>query len=489
MDPDKLAELAREAAEKAIKEALASEPAAVQELDQDTIDKVFEAKKLGRIFTKSVNGVSQVLLEANIKAVGTEGARTRDSYRPSVKQLKAINKVAKEDQDATMGYVFTFQATNKYNGIDRSLQSLSDGALKRMGQMAVKNIIPFLLASKSDCEDHTWKAINAMGYIIDFEVKEGALFYDVYVPEDEETKSVLNSIFNGRLNKLSVGFGMTWAGVTCNSCNKLIASDDCPHEPGTKDEKGKLVSMTIQEYAILDNYEISGVAVPCQAEAAITREKSLPSDNASVKSYIAREIGELTPSEIKTIEEIDSAGQVLILNELKEVLGLDPITVDKISDGNTIEDNRSMDQENQTNAVDNAPAVDAPAQETVVTNAAPAVESQTEVISFSEDKLCKVAENIKSQVVAELKEVVLAQKLDNSEVLEAIKSLKEDLVKELAEVKALKEQVEAVKSELKADLAVAASVPTQTITNAAGMSSATKGVQVSPDNLLGPLLG
>lgn len=522
MDLDKVKELVDKAISEAVKEILAQEKAMCPDCGEEMKDdgshscdddmddmemqvsdgrylstedlekysKSFSQKKLDKFFKNSGNFLT-CNLDLTIKdaAPNKDGVRTEDSYKPTKSQLKAINKTAKVDQTEDSGYVFKFQATNKKGAPDRSLQGISEYANNKLGMYALKNVIPFLVASKADCQDHTWKAINAFGYVIGYEVKEGALYYDVYVPKGEQTKEVLEMIFNGNLNKLSIGFGMSWLDVQCSSCKKGIATEECPHEPGELDEKGKLVTMTITD--VLDNYEISGVAVPCQAEANITREKGLSPEGMKA----------LTLDQAKIAKNLAESGSLFTVNQIRKLIdlpalegpeGQEKVAIDKMDNGNhTIEDNKLEKPANQENTEVKTESVES--TENVEAKAA----AQPEVLTLSETKLCNVAKQIKSEVVEELKAVIeSAPKADNSEVLEAIKSLKEDLVKELAEVKSFKAEVEAVKAEVLAakeelnkNLAVSASVPVETVTNAAGMTSAKQVFNVSPDNLLGPLLG
>jgi hypothetical protein len=444
--------------------------------DLEKYKKAFTAKGLDKVFVKSDSGVSPVRLDMT-KPEGM--AKSRDEYRPTKAQLKKINAVALETQTEDSGYVFMFQATNKFNGVDRSLQKIDDGALNALGKLAIKNTIPYFVASKNDCEDHTWKAINGYGYCIGYKVESGALYYEMYIPKsDADTQDILARMFSGQLNKLSVGFGMTWLGVNCNSCGKAIIDDECPHEVGTLDEKKRLVTVTITESAIRDNYEISGVGVPCQAGAKVT-QKDLELSAATIKSVNEYTLFNGDPSKI-SLNEIKEALQEGLNSHFttpkalgaSEIIGIDKMEVGK----DTIEDNKSMTEAKEIESTEKA-------VETVVEETTKAADVET-VLSDESDKLCKTAERIKKEAVAELKDVISAIKLDNSEVLEAIKSLKEDLVKELTEVKSLKADIEATKAEIKKDLAVAASVPVESVLNAAGMTGKT---DVNLDSLTGSL--
>lgn len=442
--------------------------------DLEKYRKVYSAKKKTASFFKEMgSGLTSEMPVTFVKAKGddAEVGVTRDKYRPTAKQLKLINKVALEDQETNSGFVIPFQATNKYNEVDRGLQRLKDKGLNTLAKNAVKNAIPYLVSSKSDCEDHTWKAINAYGFCIEAWTKDGGLFYNMYIPDNDETRPILTRMFSGMINKLSIGFSLAWADVTCDSCNKQMYGDECPHELGDIDEKGRVVTSSIEDTA--DNFEISGVAVPCQAAAKTIRVDS--PDNTAKKS--AADFG----------RAIANLGKAIQNQPILTASGLgigDLNAVDKMVNGkDTIEDNKSMDvpenKEVETKTESLTPVVEAEVK------TAP---KETTVVTSADEQLCKVAEQVKTQAVAEIKALLEAQKapeVDLTEVLSSLKSIKEE-IEGLKSMKAeLKADLEAMKAEIKKDVAVAATVPVKTVTDAAGMTSAKAALDVAPDGLLG----
>ncbi len=418
--------------EAAIKKALfpAAEPYKVSNKTK-SVSEVIKDKKLSYVDKGSDTLSAMRSIELVGKSVGS--TRTKEDYRPTEDQIAKINAISLIDRTKdNQGYVFTFQATNLAGAPDRSHEGFSEAANKEMGAMAVKNRIPYLVASKSDCEDHTWKAINSYGTIIDYKVDKGGLFYETFVPENDSTKDILQRMFDTQLSKLSVGFSMSYSDVLCNSCRtKSIVDEDCPHYPGDQDEQGKTVTITITK--IKDNYEISAVAVPCQAEAHITgrsldkedkmakNKKALITEPAETKFV---NLDKETSEEVKSLIELQADGMNFaesvkkiaeILDSVEENLNIDKIDNDNIEVKNLMEPEVDKKLETETPA------------EAVVN------------VGLTEERLCKVAENIKSQVVAELKAVIEANTIDLTEVLDELKGLKK-------QVKKLKEAVKVAES-------------------------------------------
>lgn len=443
MDENRIKELIIEALAEIAKEEVVVESVKAVDNKTKSVSEIIKEKSLS--YKDTGSNLSGLLPMAVLKAEVAEG--TRDHYRPSKDQLKKINKIAKEDQKVDSGYVFTTQATNPKNAVDRGNERFSDTALTQMAEKAVGNVIPFLEASKSDCEDHTWKSINVKGYVFNAYVKDGAVYYDTYVPQVNSNSDVIDRIFAGTLNKVSVGFSMSYSDVLCNSCkSKSIVDEDCPHQPGQMDEKGNITSMTIM--AVKDNFEYSGVAVPCQAEAHISRSLS------DVKEYSAKNFKNVDLTKVESItylyndyvvdSNLDLELPITLTQEFADSVKkideiINSIEIDKISnDEITIEDNNSMEPEIEK-------ALDKP----VVDETPVVLEEVITSVGLTEDKLCKVAENIKNQVVAELKaELKSLPVVDLSPVVE-----------KLAELEAQLKKADETIKELATELAVSKGVP------------------------------
>lgn len=437
-----------------------------------TLKEIVKDKGLD-VIVKDDNSLASNLPVCVLKAQ-KKGPRTREDYRPTKSQLTLINQTTLEDASESTGYVFRFQATNTKNTVDRGLQRLSDRALKSLATQAIENKIPFLVSSKADCEDHTWKAINSYGFVFDAMAKDGGLFYDVYVPDNERTKDILDAVFSAQINKLSIGFSMSEMDLQCDSCKRAIVDADCPHQPGSLDEKGHVVTTTILDTK--GNYEISGVAVPCQQQAHIQPMKSLDPDvrtftyipgqytnpsigvnnlisglpNPAWKAIDLTTLGRSVPDVIDAVKEV---------NEMLEQSDSDKINIGK----NTIEDNTVMSDDNKTVTLD------------------------------ENDKLCKVAEQVKTQAVAEIKSLLedfMAKQAEN--LAESLKSLDEKIsilsaVKALDEKADLTEKIADVAKELaevKSLIKVEMSVPgSKTLVDMATASSDKKTVSADADLL------
>lgn len=237
-------------------------------LTKAQVDEVISKKNLGVEATEDC----RLIKELDLKAVKTE-----DSYLPSPEDMTLINKnMSLINLEPEQVRVFTFQAAD--DKVDRSFEHFSKAALESMAELAVKNKIPFI--TEGD-RDHQWRQKNVYGAVYDAQVKGGKLLYKVYIPVIEKTKPILEAILTGIYSKLSVGFSLDLEDFVCDSCKKSIFFSDCVHYPGETDEKGNLVTATIK--GVRDNYEISGVAVPCQQEAHIRRNSfetiSIPKEN------------------------------------------------------------------------------------------------------------------------------------------------------------------------------------------------------------------
>lgn len=211
---------------------------------------------------------------------------TVDAYRPSEGELSLINSGPGNlvPLTAENTYVFTFQSADME--VDRGAEHFARKALEKMAILAVKNRIPYITEGDYD---HQWRQKNVYGQVFDASVKSGKLLYKVYIPEIPRTKNVLDSIFTGLYHKLSVGFALDpYTDYVCDLCSKSVFDDRCDHWPGMPDEKGAPCTVTIRD--VTDNFEISGVAVPMQPDAHISRSadagiafaKSLTSISADV---------------------------------------------------------------------------------------------------------------------------------------------------------------------------------------------------------------
>lgn len=111
----------------------------------------------------------------------------------------------------------------------------------------------------------------------------------VYVPISVKNQDMIDGMLTGIYNKVSVGFAMGAENYSCSSCSKSLYSQDCPHYPGSKDEKGNVTVGLIK--GVKDYYEISNVTVPCQPGAGIRRDnqKGLEAPSQEVVDRISND--------------------------------------------------------------------------------------------------------------------------------------------------------------------------------------------------------
>lgn len=269
---------------------------------------------------KTKSAIQEILSNKGIEAEATEDGnlsktvilkvlKSEEDYFPTESELKIINgmpstlrKLSKEEVR-----VFTFQAAD--TNVDRAYEHFTKQALQKMAELAVKNSIPFLTDGDYD---HQTRQRNVKGVVFDAMEKGGKLLYKVYLPVIARTKDVIECILAGLYSKLSVGFSLSLEDYVCDTCKKSMFYSECPHFPGSTDEKGNLVTVSIK--GVKDNYEISGVAVPCQQEAHIRR--SLESVGEAGKAF---------ESSIKSIAK-ELSNPSLVKKDIEDVLqGLSPI--------------------------------------------------------------------------------------------------------------------------------------------------------------------
>lgn len=214
----------------------------------------------------------------------------REDYYPTDEELALINQsITKVDVAKEEGYVFQLIAAD--DQIDRGLERFSKNALLKMADLAVKNQIPVLLATNGTWGDHEWLAKNCKGVVFDAFIDKGKLIYKAYFPNTDSNKEVVQDILAGLLSKLSVGFAMDLIDYECSVCKGPIISAKCPHQLGAKTENGDYVFALIKN--VMDNFEVSLVAVPMQSQTNI-RRNSLTQENIEIdlaKEFPAKEDG------------------------------------------------------------------------------------------------------------------------------------------------------------------------------------------------------
>lgn len=234
------------------------------------------------------------------KSSGTESkskARTKypkvkEDYRPSEEQLRKINLYSNTDIEKNDVYVFTMEACNQ--DVDRHDEMLKPKALQTGAQMSMDKPIQL---------NHWMDVESSVGKIFDAKVYKKALLQTCFIPDTNENQPLLQKMFSGVVNKVSVHFGMNPKDYVCSSCGKSLYSYECDHYPGYSDEKGAVVIGYIMDFS--DYYETSLVAVPAQPKAGFRRNE-LADDEGSEKSLAAITLKPVFVTENETVGKISS---------------------------------------------------------------------------------------------------------------------------------------------------------------------------------------
>jgi len=222
---------------------------------------------------------------------GARGKKEPKDYHPTPEELKQINALSNIDLKAEEVLVFTFHSADQE--VDRSADQFTPKALK---DMALKSV------DKPYLKDHSWGTNSVVGKIFDASVSKGRLMQKVYVTIRAKNQDMIDGMFDGTLNKVSVGFAMGAEDYGCSSCSKSLYSMDCPHYPGSKDEKGNVTVGLIK--GVKDYYEISNVTVPCQPAAGIRRDNQKALDGSIDKISNDKSLGDIPLEDNKEPEVV-----------------------------------------------------------------------------------------------------------------------------------------------------------------------------------------
>jgi len=232
-------------------------------LPVEEVKAVAKAKGLaepdGDLIKKYMGASIKSLSADSVESKGARNKKEAKDYHPTPEELKQINALTNVDLKAEEVLVFTLHSADDV--VDRSADQFSVKALKDMATLSVDK--PYL-------KDHSWSTSSVIGKIFDASVSKGRLMQKVYVPISVKNQDMIDGMLTGIYNKVSVGFAMGAEDYSCSSCSKSLYSQDCPHYPGSKDEKGNVTVGLIK--GVKDYYEISNVTVPCQPGAGIRRD-------------------------------------------------------------------------------------------------------------------------------------------------------------------------------------------------------------------------
>lgn len=251
-------------------------------LPVEEVKAVAKAKGLaepdGDLIKKYMGASIKSLSADSAESKGARNKKEAKDYHPTPEELKQINALTNVDLKAEEVLVFTLHSADDV--VDRSADQFSVKALKDMATLSVDK--PYL-------KDHSWSTSSVIGKIFDASVSKGRLMQKVYVPISVKNQDMIDGMLTGIYNKVSVGFAMGAEDYSCSSCSKSLYSQDCPHYPGSKDEKGNVTVGLIK--GVKDYYEISNVTVPCQPGAGIRRDnqKGLEAPSQEVVDRISND--------------------------------------------------------------------------------------------------------------------------------------------------------------------------------------------------------
>lgn len=296
-------------------------------------------------------------------------SKNKDDYRPTPEQLEKINEMALRNLDPNE--VFVFELSSADMEVDRSYEHFSKKAIDDMVAQAPGT--PVFL-------DHDWSVNSVVGKVFDAKNKKGVLTEWAYFPKNAITEGIIENMFNGIINKLSVGFSIEFDQMTCDSCSKSIFDYECEHYPGQKDKSGKEVTVTINR--VKELYERSLVGVPCQRGTNIKSVDSTPTmaKNFEESITVADNLEEIIN---KHIFAPINAGHIVMTDSVK---GVHPIAADEKPTEDTIKTGKDTIQDNsvsmENDNVKETEAVEPEAQELEAPEAAE--ESEVEAKSQEE---------------------------------------------------------------------------------------------------------
>lgn len=371
--------------------------------------------------------------------------KSEDDYYPTEGQLAQINALSKKTLKKEDVLVFELQSADM--AIDRGYEHFSSKAISSMAAMSPNK--PVLM-------DHEWEAKATVGKIFDAKNQGGKLVQFAYFPITDSNKAVTENILNGLYDKLSVGFSIDLEDYQCDTCKKSMFSSACTHYPGEKQKDGSQITATIKD--VSDYYEVSLVAIPMQPGAHVR----------------SAEKGQMVKSVVEDLIQL-SSGDVITLNEAREMIGLDSISdpVDTINTDTTqvsvkeqempekdivgTEAEAQITPEVIAPEAPQAPAQDAPAAPAEKAVDAPEAPKAPEVVLLSKEDIDGLAEEVKT-LKSEIKKEVEV-KFDSKEILEVLNAVSEALKSLTEKAEALAAKVDVVEKKLD----IASSVSTKAI--------------------------
>ncbi len=189
----------------------------------------------------------------------TKSGAVCKAFAPDEADMALINAQALEPLEASDVYAFKVDMCD--TAVDRAFERFSDEAL---GQMAA------LFVGRTVIKDHERACDNQVARLYRCEVQDRGdrrvLVGYAYTLDNEANAAFVAGLRAGIYREVSVGFACKT--VTCSVCGTNNVENYCKHWPG-REYDGKTCTYELAD--VVDAYELSFVAVPCQRAAGATK--------------------------------------------------------------------------------------------------------------------------------------------------------------------------------------------------------------------------
>lgn len=194
------------------------------------------------------------------KSIAARLAVETKSVSPS--DLAIINSLTR--REFTVEELYVFPVVCCHTRIDREGDRFTKQSLDDM--VALAKGVTFIF-------DHRWSAYGQTARVYKAEVRQAddgeyELVGWAYMPVNEKTQPIIDTIDAGILKEVSVGFA--YKELQCSVCKQPYYGGNCPHIRG-REYDGEICFTWLN--GISDWYEVSFVAVPAQQGAGV--EKTL----------------------------------------------------------------------------------------------------------------------------------------------------------------------------------------------------------------------
>lgn len=206
------------------------------------------------------------------KSMALKGIADVGTKSVSDGDLQIINSMTRREFAADELYIFPVVCCD--TRLDRDGDRFTRSSLDEMAGMAKGVTVIF---------DHKWSAAGQTARLYKAEVRPAGdgdheLLAWAYMPKNEQTQSVIDSIDAGILKEVSVGFA--FKELQCSVCKQDYFGGNCPHYRG-REYDGQTAFTWID--GVDEWYELSFVAVPAQPRAGVEKSWRQEQEDAKQK--------------------------------------------------------------------------------------------------------------------------------------------------------------------------------------------------------------